>query len=489
FVPYFNQQTGGAGYSVTNLQSTPGTTPVQVYFPYFQGNSHRYTGIAVANWGTTPADVQFKAYDNDGTPTSTPAEIINPRMVTIPPGAQIAMLAEQIHGLSLDDPRNGWIQAQSSSGQVTGFFLDGDIGPNFLDGAVAGNQLYKNLYFTQTQLGTTVTPGSDFSNLIDVVNPSATPANLTFTLMGGNSNEAQGKATRTLSANGRLAEDLSSLFTGITKPRTNGYVTVTSDVGLVGYQSVDTGTTVYSLPAQPASTATTLYSAQFASGGAGAVRYFTDINLINTSGQTRNLQVRLVDNNGTPVQVSGIKNPASITLPATQQLRARGENVFNLPDAASATSIVEGSLVITADGPGVVGDVTFGDALAQKFMAALPLDGNPVSTLVFSQVAQGGGEARPYFTGIAMYNPNPTAVSVAIDVYSDQGAKTGSAVYLLGAGARVSRTLPQLVPAITEQVRGYIRLTSSGGPVSAFELFGSQNLDFLTAVPAQPINP
>ena len=177
-------------------------------------------------------------------------------------------------------------------------------------------------------------------------------------------------------------------------------------------------------------------------------------------------------------------------LAAGEQLRARGENVFNLPDAALASSLVEGSLVITANGPGVIGDVTFGDARAQKFLASLPLDGNPVSKLVFSQVAQGaGGGPKPYFTGIAFYNPNPDSVSITIDVYSDQGAKTGTATVQLAAGNRISKTLPELVPAISEQVRGYIRVTSSGGPVSAFELFGSQNLDFLTAVPAQPINP
>jgi hypothetical protein len=487
FVSYFNQQTGGVGYSVTSLQNTPGTTPARVYFPYFQGNGSRYTGIAVANWGATPADVEFRAYSNSGSLISSPANIINPRMITIPAGAQIALLAEQIHGLSLDDPRSGWIQARSSSSDVTGFFLDGDVSQNFLDGAVASNQVHKNLFFTQTQLGTSVTPGSSFTNLINVVNPSAGAANLTLTLMD-DLGVAQDQATRRLDSNGRLAEDLPSLFPGIARPRTKGYVTVTSDAAVVGYQAIDTGSTVYSLPAQPASAASVFYSAQFASGKAGAAQYFTDINLINTSTQTRNVQILLVDDAGHPV--GGITNPVSVVLSAGQQLRARGENIFNLPDASTASSMVEGSLRCTADGSGVIGDVTFGDARAQKYIASLPLDANPVSTLVFSQVAQGiGGGPKPYFTGIALFNPNSAAVNVTIDVYSDQGARTGTAGIQLPAGGRISKTLPELVPAIVEQVRGYIRVTSAGGPISAFELFGSQNLDFLTAVPAQPINP
>ncbi len=488
FVPYFNSLTGGLGYSVTNLQSTAGTTPAPIYYPYFQGNSSRYTGIALANWGTTPADVLFQAFDNSGNALSTPDNIVNPRMITIPPGGQIAMLGEQIHGLSLNDPRNGWIQAQSSSSQVSGFFLDGDIGPSFLDGAVAGNQAYKNFYFTQAQMGTSVTPGSNFSNLIDIVNPSTSATSLILTLTDG-TNTARASTTRTLNPHGRLAEDLSSLFPGITRPLTDGYVIVTSSTPVVGYQAIDTGTTVYALPAQPTATAATLYSAQFASGRSGSTGYFTDLNLINTGGLPRSLQIRLVDNNGLPVQVNGIKNPATVNLSAGQQLRVRGEDLFNLPAPAAAASLVEGSLVITG-ASGIIGDVTFGDALAQKFIAGLPLDGVPVSTFVFSQVAQGAAAgAKPYFTGIAFYNPNSTAVSAAIEVYSEQGTKTGSATILLNAGGRISKTLPELVPGLTEQARGYIRITSSSGPISAFELFGSQSLDFLTAVPPQPINP
>ena len=50
-------------------------------------------------------------------------------------------------------------------------------------------------------------------------------------------------------------------------------------------------------------------------------------------------------------------------------------------------------------------------------------------------------------------------------------------------------TLPQLVPAISSQVRGYIRLTVTGGSIVTFELFGDQGLEFLAAVPPQPITP
>lgn len=485
WVEFFNRETQGRGWIVTNLQDTPGTTPTRMLFPYFHGNTQRYTGIAIANWGSTPADVTFQAYSNNGSPVASPSSIINPRVLTIPPGAQIAMLAEQIHGLLLSDPRDGWIVANSTSSQVTGFFLDGDVDLKLLDGAVAASGTATTLIFDRAQQGAGIFGSQALRNLINVVNPNPGEVQLTFRLVNDRGEDAT--ATASLSGNARLSQDLASLFPG-SGTRQSGYVRLTSTGGVVGYQSVDTGADSFALPAQAPANATRLYSAQFASGGVRGIQYFTDLNLINTSAQTRSVQVLLVGNNGVPV--AGITNPATLRLEPGQQSRTRGDAVFGLPDPALTASIVEGSLLVTADGPGVVGDVVFGDALNQKFIASLPLDANPASNIVLSQVAQGSPNAgKPYFTGVALYNPNNTAVQVTLDVYSEQGTKTGTGIVSLPAGNRISRTLPELVPAISNQVRGFIRLTSSGGPVVTFELFGDQAQDFLAAVPPQPIQP
>lgn len=409
------------------------------------------------------------------------------RLLTIAPGAQIAVLAEQVFGLSLNDPRNGWIQAESSSSQVTGFFLDGDFDQTLLDGAVAGSQTSTSLYFTRAQRVSGQLVGRDIKNLINMINPDARPAQLSFNLFDS-SGAPKAIATWTLAARGRMAEDLSSLFPGIAQPQADGYISLTSDVEVVGYQSIEGDAAVFALPAQMPSTATKLYSAQFASGDGGGIRYFTDLNLINVSTQTRTLRILLVGNNGAPIP--GITNPVSIDIPPRNQARTRGEILFGLPDAALSTTLIEGSLVITADGPGVIGDVVFGDPINERFLASLPLERSPAANFLFSQVAQGGGGgAKPYWTGIAMYNPNPVDVNVTLQVFSEQGAKTGTATIPLASGARIVGFLPQLVPAISEQIRGYIRVTSAGGPVVAFELFGDQEVSFLAAVPPQPIVP
>ena len=481
WVQFFNEQTGGQGWIVTDLQRTPGTTPAAMVFPYFQGNRNRTTGIAMANWGATATDVLFTAYDNAGKALSAPDGILNPRMLTIPPASQVALFAEQIHGLSLEDPRNGWIRAESTSSQITGFFLDGDVEQTLMDGAVGAGPTTPSIYFTR------IAGGLNQRTLINIVNPGEKQTTVTLTLYG-QEGKAVAVSQRILSGRGRLAEELTSLFPEMSAAGQGGFVTAVSEVGVIGYEYVELASAIYSLPAQTAGKSERIYSAQFASGKAGSLRYFTDLNLLNTSSESRTAEVLLVGSDGAPILAP--VNPARLTIPAGGQRQARGESLFGLPDALLAEGLVEGSLVIRANGPGIAGDVLFGDPVAGRFMASLPLEANPASDIMLSHVAQGfAGGTKPYFTGLAIYNPNADGALVTIDVFSETGVKTGSATISLPSGNRIAKTLPELVPSITEQARGYIRLSTGGIPIVAFELFGDQTVDFLAAVPPQPILP
>jgi hypothetical protein len=294
-------------------------------------------------------------------------------------------------------------------------------------------------------------------------------------------------AERRLNPRQRLSDELEAIFESVPRTEQRSYVMLTSDVGVVGYQSVQSSSAVFALPGQSASTMMRVYSAQFVSGPAGTNRYFTHLNLVNTSSQNLGLEIILVGNDGQ--MVAGISNPVNTTVGPLCQLNLSGNALFGLADPTIAASLTEGSLVITADGPGIIGDVLFGDPLGQRFLASLPLNDNPVSDMVLPQVAQGTpNEGKPYFTGIAVYNPNPNTVLVTIRVFSEMGEQTGFASFTLEGGNRVSKTLPELLPEITEQIRGHIRISSSGGKIVVFELFGDQLLEFLAAVPPQPTN-
>jgi len=298
------------------------------------------------------------------------------------------------------------------------------------------------------------------------------------------SGNVAGTATRTIAPRGRLAAKAAVLFEALPAVA-SGYLRVTSDVGLAGVEVLENGDSVVMIPAQEPSSASTLYSAQFASGALGGIQYFTDINLVNTASSNRAVSILLVGNDGRPVAGPGIVNPVTRTIAAGAQLRARGDALFGMPDAATAATFYEGSLVITAGGPGVVGDVTFGDATAQRFAASLPLDGAPLADLVFAHVAEGrAGGARSYFTGAAFYNPNPRRVTLTIRVYSKRGIPVGTGTLDLEPGARAARTLAQLVAGLT-QIGGFIRVTSAGGSVSALAVYGDSSLEFLAAIPPQ----
>ncbi len=478
WVPYFHELTGSRAFAVTAPQQSAMTTPSEIHFPFFEGDSTRYTGFAVSNWGSEPADVLFRAYNDEGSEIKDPPGIVNPRMITIPPGSQIAMIGEEIHGLSLSATRRGWVRATSTSSQVSGFFLAGDIAENYLDGAAAGNRTDTWLCFTRAHGGS-----GSLKNLIVVVNPGETFAHLSLTLMNPSGRQEGAAIDRTLPPHGRLAEDIRTLFPWIS-PGFAGYLILASDTGVIGYESLEGDASAFGLPAQPASTLTTFYSAQFASGPAGNIRYFTDLNLINTSEAERKVQVRLIRNDGS--QAAG---PVNQTLAGLEQLLIRGEQLFGIPDASYATEITEGTLVISADGPGIVGDVTFGDPSAARFMAGLPLDGTPADNMVFSQVAQGnpGAGGKSYWTGIAMYNPGQNDVVVTVDVYSQDGIRTATHTDILAKGRRLAATLPEIFPEFTHQIRGFVRITAAGGPIVAFQLFGETSMDFLAAVPPQII--
>ncbi|MFH1573920.1 MAG: hypothetical protein ABIG68_08040 [Acidobacteriota bacterium] len=487
WVPYFTEQSGSQSYVVTDLQQKPGNTPDTIFFPRFRGDSRKYTGMALANWGDTPADVVFTAFDDSGSRAAQPAGIVNPRVITIPPRAQIARLDSQILGLSVLDTRQGWMKVESGSSEVTGFSLEGDLDQTVLDGAVPSRRLSRDLYFTRVRQEVDPLRGTVARHSFDIINPNDTAAAISLRLIDP-SGTVRATAERVLNPMGRVSEDLGNLFPQFAQQEFTGYIEVGGDRPLSGFQYTESDTGSLALSAQPGSPAVTLYSAQFASGRAGNTRYFTDLNLINTSPQSRTVQVRLVDNDG--LLVGGIANPVSLSLGPGAQRIIGGAALFGLPDPLAAAAITEGSLVVAADGAGIIGDIVFGDPVAQQFLASLPLDGAPTAEMVLSQVAQGraGGE-KPYFTGIALYNPNLNAVSVALEVYSETGAVTGSASLVLPGGGRISKTLPELVAGLNDQIRGYIRIRSLGGPVVGFELFGSQFLDFLAAVPPQPIGP
>jgi hypothetical protein len=137
----------------------------------------------------------------------------------------------------------------------------------------------------------------------------------------------------------------------------------------------------------------------------------------------------------------------------------------------------------------VVGDVTFEDALSHRFRTSLSMDTAPAFDQIFAQVAEGqANSSKPYFTGLALFNPNTSDIKVQVRVYSPRGALMGLADLVMKPGSRLARTLAELIPGLN-QIGGYIRVSCPTAPVSTFVLYGTSSLDFLAAIPSQAALP
>ena len=483
---HFAQATDYLGFMDTRLTRTE--RPAVAYLPILEGDSQRFTAIAIANRAAFPANVKFTAYGNDGQLLKA-AGMLNPSTLALGPGRQSALLDAQLFQFGFAEQRQGWVRIDSSTDQAAVFFLVGNSGQTYLDGGIALSQTSNRLIFSRTLEGAAALFNQPTNTTISLINPGALSASLQFTLYKADGSVAA-RADRTLAVNGRLRQGLRELFGESIQPVNGGYLEVQSSQPVAGFELVQMPQSLFGLPAQIPGTSRKLYSAQFASGGAAVfpAPYFTDLNLVNTSAQGMNVQVRVVDENGALVQPPGSRNPLGVTIAPHAALSGRADQLFGFPKDSTDGPARIGSIIVEASADGLLGDVSFGDALNGGTLAALPLQSTLIADALFAQVADGPSGDPPvnYFTGIAVLNPNADAAQITVDVYRETGELAGTKSLTLAPGGRFSQTVGQLVPSAAGQQRGYVRVRSTGGSVAMVELFGDSNLTrFLAAVPPQ----
>jgi len=431
--------------------------------PFYQTSPTTYTGIAISNYSDRIANAQITALGADGQPLALPS---NPAGIVLQPRNQVAKLGQELFGDGQSQTQSGWLQIAVDNPSVGCLFLFGSA--RQLDGSNAQLQTSKHFWFTRVLEGPLVFRGQTASTYLSIANPSSQSITLTLNLFGPTSAQVLAPAqTKTIPARGALYGTVSNIF-GQRISASGAYVDVqvTSGPGAVGFELIqfpdrETSVGLYSVSDNSASEA---YSAQLAVN----TNYFTNLKLINTGTATRTVALSAISDAG-----ANLAQSAALSLAPGQSLEQDAAQAFSL----AAGSTLVGSLVVNVDGPGVSGDVMFGDPSAMNFAAALPLQTRKFSHAVFDQVANADG----YFTGLALFNPNAQSASITLEVFSEAGALTGTFTTQLGADARISRLLTDLVPASTGQMRGFVRLSSTL-PIIAQQLFGDGGLSFLSAV-------
>ncbi|MBI4446971.1 MAG: hypothetical protein HY645_13830 [Acidobacteria bacterium] len=218
---------------------------------------------------------------------------------------------------------------------------------------------------------------------------------------------------------------------------------------------------------------------------------FTHISLINTGTEAATLTLSAFGaadpsaesrSNWVPHPRAG-QPQATRTLAAGQKITLNAADVFGFP---ATEETLAGWIQVESSGAGVVGFVSFGDPQG-RFLATVPLMGEPLTSALFSHVAEGFS----FFTGLTVLNPSSSATAkVTLEVFTPDGVSKGVVQFDLSPRARTARLLREFFSdagkTLGPQAGGFIQLTSSSG-VFAFELFGNDRLDVLSAVPPQPI--
>jgi len=422
-----------------------------------------YTGLAIANLGSANAVLSLAAYDTAGALLSG-SSIANPRSIGLDPGQQLATIDYQIFGEGLTARKNvGWIALTSTVRQVVAFFLMFNGSLTTLDGADVSSASSKSFVMPEIE--------DQGATQVHVVNPGGESAKVTFQLYGSDGRPKGTAAERNVGARGAVAESLAALLPAATLAAPD-YLQVSSDKPLVGFECLGKiGQYSNGMNGQDAAGGSTvLYAPQYVIGSS----WRTTLSVVNLDATDGTVTMRFIGDDGKEI---GQK---------VEPIKARGKIYITdqgyFANAGSAQ--IQGYVEIASSGPRLAGSVVFGDPARSQFSASLPLVSTPQSTMIFSQVASDA----TYFTGLAILNPNTSAVTVNIDVLNKNGERIVSKTETIAARMRKSQLLTQYFPQLVGQniSSGYIKVTSDRN-VASFALFGTANLSVLAAVPPQAI--
>lgn len=427
----------------------------EIYFPLLLSGSGTLTGLAVASDTDTGISLSYEAFDASGQSLLGSS---NPIHQVLLPRSQEASLSRNLLNLDPTLPTAGWIKVTADNSRFGAAFQIGADGR--LDGGAAFGATAKKIYFTRVLDAPQAFRGQKASTLLSIVNPNPWPVEVTLTHTPRRITKNQ-----TIPENGMILKSPRELFG---QDLSGGYIDVlvrSGGVGVAGLEWIelpDAGTW-FALPAQPQVQSRQLYSAQVALGS----DIFTDVQLVNTTKYPRKVTISFIeDASSSPRKVS------TFTLAGNAYI---SRDVQEMLGSDELPMILQGSLRIDADRPGLVGDVIFGDRQGFRYAAGLALQGPGIQSALFTHVVN----TAEVYTAFALFNPGPDTAEVRLEAFSRSGLLTGSARLVLQSGGRVSETLSSLIPAARNQT-GYLRLESSA-PIAVQQLFGTPDLKWLSA--------
>jgi len=420
------------------------------YSPLLQATAGGEIGIALSNPALSAVQVVATARDYTG---ALMTGVNNPVVLTLPAAGQVALTAKEIFGQGLAG-RDGWLQIQSPSLAVSGFFLLFNPDLTYIDGAELSNAPQSRLVFPKVY--------SRFGSASTISFANTTNQSFGALLaLYDNSGVLLGSQLIQMTPYSGFSGPVTNFVPGV---QFSGYATLEA---LITFPRPFVGAVNYTnradnalLPAVPITGGLTTGFIPHLSVGGNFSSLLGMLNL-DSSQQIVQITAQLTDLGGNTSTRTAVR-----ILGAKARLEEDLVFMFSLPFGVQYTGAIRFDVVGAT--PGVVSYVEFGtpDGI---LLSAVPAQGIPYSDFYFSHVAEGQG----YYTGLALLNPNSETVPVSIDVYSKDGVRVASKVIDLGGGERRSRLISELMPG-TSQLGGYVRVSATRD-IYVVELFGSAN--------------
>jgi hypothetical protein len=174
---------------------------------------------------------------------------------------------------------------------------------------------------------------------------------------------------------------------------------------------------------------------------------------------------------------SGDRAPVTLALPP---LAAVEVDISELFGTISETFQVQGSVLVSViQGQGILGSLWLRTE-DFKLMAALTLERRDSTSFSFPQLAQ----AQGYWTGISIANPGVNPCTAVVEARDDAGSLVGACTVQLNAGEVQVGLVWQWIRSTLGVSSGRVNVNCSGALIAA-EIFGSDSLSFMAAVPGR----
>ncbi len=409
--------------------------------------------VALLNAGTVLVDSSLIARGPDGTALAP-----NPTTGPILPGQQIA---GSFASLGAANAGAGWVQAYADAGTV-GVALLSD--PSGFEGlALSGSSIAVVISGMQLASG-------QFTEL-DVAN--ATPFQNYVTLeLHDLTGAMQGQSQIVLAPKGSFSSTLEAEFAKAASPL-QGYVVVRGTERLTASALVRTGTALAAINGQPlslgAAGSTTLYAPHFLAGGGFASR----LDIANPTALDAHVMIQGNKDDGTLFATA-----ISVTIKAGTAYSSDIGTLLGLnPNTGTA-----GSLTVTSDVSGLVGDVALADTATSTFHSAAIALAAPLGSAVIPYVYNTSDSPMTLY----VLNTGTANATVQVGVLAANGSTVGQTTLSIPAGGRSAQPLSALVAASAGQIGGAIQINSNQ-PVAAVAMIlpVAPTADF-AAIPAAP---